>query len=254
MKKIFVLFASVVLFSAAVSAQEATVTYIKGKVEVQKNGGWVALNVGDSLSKSDVINTGFQSEAKIKLMDSVMYLGPVTRITLEELASSDSQDKVNVYLSTGSVRSKVNHTETKRVNYTVHTAVAVASVRGTDWSINSNNEVSCADGGVAVASIKSLQAVGEDSSEMEDSVELPEGGTVVQKNQTLTVEDTALPVAAPQNVALASANAILSSVGSASMKDSVKSGAADASSLSSVQTPVQEKTAQVVVKIVISAE
>ena len=224
MKKIFILIASLSLFLSALVAQEASVTYVKGKVEVQRGSEWVPLNVGDTLSKSDVVNTGFQSEAKIKLMDNIMYLGPVTRITLEDLSSSSSQDKVNVYLSTGSVRSKVNHTENKRVNYTVHTPVAVASVRGTDWGITSNNDVFCKDGGVAVASKKSLTANNQSSSDMEESVELPEGGTVVQQNQTLTVSDSVLPPPPPQNSTVSSANAILASVGPAALKDAVRGG------------------------------
>ena len=140
-----------VVFGASAFAADATVTYVSGKVEVQRNGKWVALQKGDSVSKSETISTGFQSEAKIKIMDSVMYLGPVTRITLEELSSSGKQDNVNVYLKTGSARSQVKHVDNKRVNYQVHTAVAVASCRGTDWIIDDSNNITCFEGMVAVA-------------------------------------------------------------------------------------------------------
>ena len=80
-----------------------------------------------------------------------MYLGPVTRITLEELSSSGKQDNVNVYLKTGSARSQVKHVDNKRVNYQVHTANAVASCRGTDWIIDDSNNITCFEGMVAVA-------------------------------------------------------------------------------------------------------
>ena len=86
------------VFSASLFAADATVTFVSGKVEVQRNGKWVALQKGDTVAKSETISTGFQSEAKIKMMDSVMYLGPVTRITLEELSTTGKQDNVNVYL------------------------------------------------------------------------------------------------------------------------------------------------------------
>ena len=84
-------------------------------------------------------------------MDTVLYLGPVTRITLEELASTDQDDTVNVYLKTGTTRSQVRHADNKRVNYQVHTAVAVASCRGTDWIIDDSNNIICFEGTVAVA-------------------------------------------------------------------------------------------------------
>jgi hypothetical protein len=139
------------VFSASLFAADATVTFVSGKVEVQRNGKWVALQKGDTVAKSETISTGFQSEAKIKMMDSVMYLGPVTRITLEELSTTGKQDNVNVYLKTGSARSQVKHVDNKRVNYQVHTAVAVASCRGTDWIIDDSNNIICFEGIVAVA-------------------------------------------------------------------------------------------------------
>ena len=139
------------IFGANAFAADATVTFVSGKVEVQRNGKWVALQKGDTVTKSETISTGFQSEAKIKMMDSVMYLGPVTRITLEELSTTGQQDNVNVYLKTGSARSQVKHVDNKRVNYQVHTAVAVASCRGTDWIIDDSNNIICFEGTVAVA-------------------------------------------------------------------------------------------------------
>lgn len=146
---LIVLFVTVI--GANLYAQDATVTYVSGKVEVQRAGRWVALNKGDTLSKSDMVSTGFQSEAKIKIIDSVLYLGPVTRITLEELSSQDNQDNVNVYLKTGTVRSQVRHVENKRVNYQVHTAIAVASCRGTGWIIDDSNNIIGLEGTVSIS-------------------------------------------------------------------------------------------------------
>lgn len=153
MGKIKALFisAAFMILAASAFAADATVTFVSGKVEVQRGGKWVALQKGDSVAKSETISTGFDSEAKIKILDSVMYLGPVTRITLEELSSKGQSDNVNVYLKTGTTRSQVRHTDNKRINYQVHTAVAVASCRGTDWVMDDSNSVSCLEGTVAVA-------------------------------------------------------------------------------------------------------
>ena len=183
MKKIRVLLAAALftVFGASAFAADATVTFVSGKVEVQRNGKWIALQKGDTVAKSETISTGFQSEVKIKILDSVMYLGPVTRITLEELSSSGTKDNVNVYLKTGTARSQVNHVSNKRVDYQVHTAVAVASCRGTEWIIDDSNNVDCFEGVVAVAAYKppveqveSVEKETGDSSEDADSKDTKE--------------------------------------------------------------------------------
>ena len=227
MKKIYklVLFSLIFsVFSSSLFAAEGIVTFVKGKVEVQRDSSWVILNVGDKVSQSEVISTGFQSEAKIKLMDSVLYLGPVTRVTLETLKATDSTDKVNVYLSAGVTRSKVNHTDNKRVNYTVHTAVAVASVRGTDWIIDCSGNVSCSEGGVAVAlaSDDSSRKSSESSESLEDSEELPKNEVIVAANQTVTVKENG-PVETPKHTTAQQIDSVYTAVSSAASKESVSS-------------------------------
>jgi len=193
---------------ASAFAADATVTFVSGKVEVQRGGKWVALQKGDTVSKSETISTGFQSEAKIKILESVMYLGPVTRITLEELSSTDKKDNVNVYLKTGTARSQVKHVDNKRVNYQVHTAVAVASCRGTGWIIDDANNVDCVEGIVAVAAYRARPAADikveagakGDAAEGEDENDTPlsDDGVLVQANQSVTVSANT-SVSAPVN-------------------------------------------------------
>ena len=193
---------------ASAFAVDATVTFVSGKVEVQRGGKWVALQKGDTVSKSETISTGFQSEAKIKILESVMYLGPVTRITLEELSSTDKKDNVNVYLKTGTARSQVKHVDNKRVNYQVHTAVAVASCRGTGWIIDDANNVDCVEGIVAVAAYRARPAADikveagakGDAAEDEDENDTPlsDDGVLVQANQSVTVSVNT-SVSAPVN-------------------------------------------------------
>jgi hypothetical protein len=193
---------------ASAFAADATVTFVSGKVEVQRGGKWVALQKGDTVSKSETISTGFQSEAKIKILESVMYLGPVTRITLEELSSTDKKDNVNVYLKTGTARSQVKHVDNKRVNYQVHTAVAVASCRGTGWIIDDANNVDCVEGIVAVAAYRARPAADikveagakGDATEGEDENDTPlsDDGVLVQANQSVTVSVNT-SVSAPVN-------------------------------------------------------
>jgi len=231
--KALLLAAVFVIFGASAFAADATVTFVSGKVEVQRNGQWVALQKGDTLSKSETISTGFQSEAKIKIMDSVMYLGPVTRITLEELSSTGQKDNVNVYLKTGTARSQVKHVDNKRVNYQVHTAVAVASCRGTGWIIDDSNNVDCYEGVVAVSvyhepvaevSVVTDGAEGdkeESGDEPEDEGDRPtsEDGVLVQENQSVTVSETST-VSAPVSTIEKTANEVLGVITTTSIKES----------------------------------
>ena len=233
------------VFGASLFAADATVTFVSGKVEVQRNGKWVALQKGDTVNKSETISTGFQSEAKIKMMDSVMYLGPVTRVTLEELSSSGQQDNVNVYLKTGSARSQVKHTDNKRVNYQVHTAVAVASCRGTDWIIDDSNNIICFDGTVAVAAYvppenytdnAAVRTETEDNKENEsteggtaDEVEetvtetpTTNDGILVKANQSVTVSVTSA-VSVPVNTVVTAVSNVTSAVKTAAEKEAVAS-------------------------------
>lgn len=176
MKKCFVriLLAFLVsaMFSLPLFSADAKVTYVKGKVEVSHNGGeWILLKTGDTVSQSDVINTGFQSEARINMNGSIMAVPALTRVTLETLSTSGSKDTVSLYVNTGAVRSKVTHTENKKIDYTARTAVAVASVRGTDFTITAIGAVSCLEGAVAVFSAKNFipPVVNDDSSGEEKS-------------------------------------------------------------------------------------
>lgn len=210
----------VTVIGASLYAQDATVTFVSGKVEVQRGGSWVALNKGDRVSKSDMISTGFQSEAKIKIIDSVLYLGPVTRITLEELSSQGDQDNVNVYLKTGTVRSQVRHVDNKRVNYQVHTAVAVASCRGTGWIIDDSNNIIGLDGTISVSAF----VLGK------NGVTVSFGdGIMLSANQTLKVSKDG-KVSAPKSSVETLAEKIISAVsteGGAPAEAKAKAPAAD---------------------------
>lgn len=150
--KICLVFSSLICFLfTSLYADQATVTFVRGKVELLKDDGqWYALSVGDKIEKNQTITTGFASEAKVEYQDSVMVLGAVTRCTLENLSTTAEKDNVSVFLNTGAVRSKVKHTTNKRVSYVVKTPVAVASVRGTDFTLTANGSITCNEGAVVV--------------------------------------------------------------------------------------------------------
>ena len=214
--------------SFSVFAAEGVVTYIKGKVEVQRNQNWVTLNVGDTINKSEMISTGFQSEVKIKVMDSVLSLGPVTRISLQELSSTQEKDKINIYLNTGTIRTKVNHTDNKRVSCQVRTPIGVASVRGTDFSVDDSNIISVFEGKVAVitnsaiASQNNTDTYGNVQNDFEDSEEIPDSGVLVQQNQSTQISANNT-VDVPVNDVVQTITNVITKVSTSSSKESVSS-------------------------------
>ncbi|MBO4319397.1 MAG: FecR domain-containing protein [Treponema sp.] len=135
MKKLnrFIAFLFVLTFSiVSAYALEAKVVSVTGKVEVQTGGSsWKTLKAGDKITKGSVISTGFKSSAKISIDNTTVDLGPLTRITVEKLASNSAKDETNLYLDTGKVKAEVKKDSAKKVDFKVSSPVATASVRGT---------------------------------------------------------------------------------------------------------------------------
>ena len=59
--KTIIAFLIVLLSVSPLMAESAKVTYVKGKVEVNRRGNWVAVKVGDTIAESETISTGYQS-------------------------------------------------------------------------------------------------------------------------------------------------------------------------------------------------
>lgn len=148
-KLIAALFISI-LCSSFSFADDAIIMSVIGTVEIGKEGNWKPASKGSIVKEGDLISTGFKSEALIRFNGSTMKLGSLTQVTLEQLASNQNKDSVSVYLKTGSVRSTVTHTSNKKVSYTVRNPVAVASVRGTDFTFRSDGLIRCHKGAVVV--------------------------------------------------------------------------------------------------------
>ena len=110
MKKLFFFLVSTILASSIFAETfAATVESVTGKVEVQNGSEWVALKAGDSVNKGAVISTGFKSEVQLKIKDSTLKLGPLTRMTVEQLASNEAKDQTQVFIDSGKVSADVKH-------------------------------------------------------------------------------------------------------------------------------------------------
>lgn len=151
MKRFLITFLTVAFICTPIFANTAKVTFVKGKVEVEKNGTWVPLKVGDTVNEKETVSTGFQSEARLNLNGSVLAVAALSRVTLSEMSTGAEKDTVSLYVSAGATRSKVTHAEGKKIDYTSRTSVAVASVRGTNYKQYRNGDTSVVVGNVAVS-------------------------------------------------------------------------------------------------------
>ena len=189
------LIASLVMAAAAITAasassMQATVLSTKGKTEVMKGNSWTPLKIGSIIEKGDVIQTGFKSELILKIKNTTVTVSPLSRITIEQLASKGNKDETRLFLDTGSLKSDVKKTEDRRVGFTVRSPVATASVRGTIFGVTNGfgntTTVAGYDGVTASSKNKTIakpEIAAEGSDEAISDGELGAGSTLNRKSQ-----------------------------------------------------------------------
>ena len=107
-----------------------------GSVEVNTGSGWQTAEDGMSLSKKDSVRTGENGEAIVILYDSsFINLEPNTEITIEQLSKSNTKVKQD----SGETWNKFSKI-TGMSGYEVETPNTVATIRGTEFLINADEE------------------------------------------------------------------------------------------------------------------
>jgi hypothetical protein len=140
MKKILI---AVFLISAAVVvySQTGVIREFTGEVELKPVGAsaFSPAQVGNQVTQDTIISTGFRSTAVISVGSSLITVRPLTRLSLSEIQSSAGMENLNVNLQTGRIRVDVKPPAGTRVNTTVQSPNATASVRGTVLEMDTNN-------------------------------------------------------------------------------------------------------------------
>lgn len=147
-----------VVYSFSAFALEGKVISTSGKVELLDGGTWISLQEGDIIEKGAVISTGFRSSAIISIKKSEFKLGPLTRITIEDLVSSQEDDTTQLFIDSGSIDANVNPDSGKRVGFKVRSPVATASVRGTIFNLNCAGDLRVERGAIAFGRAESKSA------------------------------------------------------------------------------------------------
>lgn len=121
------------LISCAPKNEKAVVIFVSGSAELSRAGSSVSLKVKDELQTGDIIKTGPDSYAMIQIGGEIM--ARIQSDTSVELKKVLEQDGTELSLGNGQVVSRVKKLQ-KGSEYNIRTLTAVASVRGTSYSVS----------------------------------------------------------------------------------------------------------------------
>jgi len=126
---------------AEVSKRNATITDIKGKVEVRTSmGSWEAAKAGMVLTEGDIIVTKADSWATLNLSgteEATVAMKPNSQLALAELVADkkEGSQKTLLDLALGEVLIKTQKLHAKESKFEVKTPTSIVGVRGTSFSV-----------------------------------------------------------------------------------------------------------------------
>lgn len=186
--KFLPLLAFAVFAGFSASALEAKFVSIEGKVEILEGGMWIPVEEGDIIQeRGAVISTGFKSNAVVSVKGTNFTLGPLTRITIENMVAMENKDSTQIYIDSGSLKANVSSSDGRKVGFKVRSAVATASVRGTEFKVTSSGRLSVTQGLVSFGGPEASSAEvakSEDNSTNIAPSEESNAGTVASANET----------------------------------------------------------------------
>lgn len=141
MKNRLPILAMLLLAGTVLMAQDAVVERSTGKVEYRLgSGAWRTVQAGQSVALNGTISTGFGATAVIRVgtsaNGSVLEVGQLTRLTLEELVEREGTQTTSLFVPVGRVRATVNTAEGRSADFKVRGPLSTAAVRGTGFETN----------------------------------------------------------------------------------------------------------------------
>jgi len=171
---IIIIIAGFLLFTTTSDAVDAQLIIENGSVQVKHFGSWADATNGMNLYQSDSIKTGDNTSASIIILKgSIIRLDENTEITIKEIIQGT---EINVTIQQDAGRTWNTVQKISGIdNYEVETPTTVASVRGTSFDVNVDN-----DGVTIVSIVKGIV-----------NISITENGTVysveLTKNWSITV-------------------------------------------------------------------
>lgn len=134
----------------AVFAQNGMVKELSVTVELKPAGAasFVPAATGAQVMADTVISTGFKSTALVEVGSAIIFVRPLTRLTLTEISAAAGTEPLNVSLQAGRVRVDVSPPAGAKASLSVSSPSAAASVRRTSFYFDAMN-VSVREGAVA---------------------------------------------------------------------------------------------------------
>ena len=132
----------IILFTVQItSAQEALIRELAGTVELLRPDSeiWEMASAGQVLAVDTVISTGFRSTVLLAVGNSLISVRPLTRLSISELSRLQDTEKVELNLTSGRIRAEVIIQEESKTDFTIRSAYATSSVRGTDFEFDTIN-------------------------------------------------------------------------------------------------------------------
>ncbi len=122
-------------------AQDAEIREVRGKVEFRlRSGAWQTATAGQQLALNATISTGFGASAIIRIggaaNGSVLDIGQLTRLTLEELIEREGTMSTNIFVPVGRIRATISTAEGRSADFRVRGPLSTAAVRGTGFETN----------------------------------------------------------------------------------------------------------------------
>jgi hypothetical protein len=139
MKTVLVTMVMALALGTGVYAQKAVFESVQGTVEIKMPGAsaWEAAAAGRELDRETLVSTGFRSEARIKVGNSVLLVRPLTRLSFGEIQAGGGQ--VDLRLRSGRLHVDVKPPAEGTVDFTVRGPSVTASVRGTVFEFDTVN-------------------------------------------------------------------------------------------------------------------
>ena len=114
---------------------------LAGTVELKPAGetAFSPAKIGDEAAADTVISMGFKSSATVAVGSSTILVRALTRLTLTEISGTQGTEHVGIELRAGRVRVDVKPPSGGKADFTVVTPSATASVRGTNFEMDTRN-------------------------------------------------------------------------------------------------------------------
>ena len=186
MRKIMIIAAALTLACAVSCSKkaenaDASISFFIG--DVTRNG--TAVNIGDIISEQDAIVTAVQSSCDIKLGGSIIRIKEKSKMIFSAISIRGGNENTSLELGEGKLLCKPKKL-LKNDSFTVKTPTAVAAVRGTEFTVesdaNQTTRIKVYDGKVKVAKrVKQLEDKMNDIMEATAPVETKESVIVTKK-------------------------------------------------------------------------